>query len=137
VSIGAAPALSQAEDGLVIPIIAINKHIGLSETPPEIVSRGFVSFEEDRSGLLQEARQVVSRTLETSTAEAGRLGRHEGEGARRPEAVPEQADVEAPADYARDFGSLTGRCPHCHGRFHKSDIPALRQSSCGHRSQAH
>ncbi len=33
------------------------------------MSRGFVSFEEEGSGLLQEARQVVSRTLETSTAE--------------------------------------------------------------------
>jgi ribonuclease J len=58
-----------AEDGFVIPIIAINKHTGLSETLPEIVSRGFVSFEEEGSGLLQEARQVVARTLETSTQE--------------------------------------------------------------------
>jgi ribonuclease J len=58
-----------SEDGFVIPIIAINKHTGRSETLPEIVSRGFVSFEEEGSGLLQEARQVVSRTLETSTAE--------------------------------------------------------------------
>ncbi|HTP89823.1 MAG TPA: ribonuclease J [Bryobacteraceae bacterium] len=58
-----------SEDGFVIPIIAINKHSGRSETLPEIVSRGFVSFEEDGSGLLQEARQVVARTLETSTEE--------------------------------------------------------------------
>jgi ribonuclease J len=58
-----------SEDGFVIPIIAINKHTGRSETLPEIVSRGFVSFEEDGSGLLQEARLVVARTLETSTEE--------------------------------------------------------------------
>ena len=58
-----------SEDGFVIPIIAINKHTGRSETLPEIVSRGFVSFEEDGSGLLQDARQVVARTLETSTEE--------------------------------------------------------------------
>jgi len=58
-----------SEDGFVIPIIAINKHTGRSETLPEIVSRGFVSFEEEGSGLLQEARQVVARTLETSTEE--------------------------------------------------------------------
>ena len=57
-----------SEDGFVIPIIAINKHSGKSETLPEIVSRGFVSFE-DGSGLLQEARQVVARTVESSTAE--------------------------------------------------------------------
>jgi ribonuclease J len=58
-----------SEDGFVIPIIAINKHTGRSETLPEIVSRGFVSFEENGSVLLQEARQVVARTLETSTQE--------------------------------------------------------------------
>ena len=57
-----------SEDGFVLPIIAINKHSGKSETLPEIVSRGFVSFE-DGSGLMQEARQVVARTLENSTEE--------------------------------------------------------------------
>ena len=57
-----------SEDGFVIPIIAINKQSGKTEALPEIVSRGFVSFE-DGSGLLQEARQIVGRTLETSSAE--------------------------------------------------------------------
>ena len=58
-----------SEDGFVLPIIAIDKHSGKSETLPEIVSRGFVSFEDVNSAMLQEARQVVSRTLETSTEE--------------------------------------------------------------------
>ncbi|MBV8817608.1 MAG: ribonuclease J [Acidobacteriaceae bacterium] len=57
-----------SEDGFVLPIIAINKHSGKSEALPEIVSRGFVSFE-DGSGLLQEARQVVAKTLDSSSAE--------------------------------------------------------------------
>ncbi len=57
-----------SEDGFVLPIIAINKHSGKSEALPEIVSRGFVSFE-DGSGLLQEARQVVARTVASSSAE--------------------------------------------------------------------
>ncbi len=57
-----------SEDGFVLPIIAINKHTGKSETLPEIVSRGFVSFDE-RTELLTEARLVVARTLETSSAE--------------------------------------------------------------------
>ncbi len=57
-----------SEDGFVIPIICINKHSGKTEALPEIVSRGFVSFE-DGSQLLQEARQVVGRTLESSSAE--------------------------------------------------------------------
>jgi ribonuclease J len=50
-----------------LPIIAINKHTGKSEGLPEIVSRGFVSS--DSSGVLQEARNVVARTLESSSAE--------------------------------------------------------------------
>jgi ribonuclease J len=56
-----------SEDGFVLPIIAINKQTGKSEGLPEIVSRGFVSGE--GSGLLQEARAVVGRTLESSTPE--------------------------------------------------------------------
>jgi ribonuclease J len=57
-----------SEDGFVLPIIAINKHTGRSETLPEIVSRGFVSFDEGAE-LMQDARQVVARTLEGSSQE--------------------------------------------------------------------
>jgi ribonuclease J len=57
-----------SEDGFVLPIIAISKHSGRNETLPEIVSRGFMSFE-DGSDLLQQARQVVARTLESSSEE--------------------------------------------------------------------
>jgi ribonuclease J len=57
-----------AEDGFVIPIIAINKHTGKSEAMPEIVSRGFVS-DRDGSELLSRAREVVAQTLERSTPE--------------------------------------------------------------------
>lgn len=56
-----------SEDGFVLPIIAINKQSGRSETLPEIVSRGFVSL--DDNAIMHEARQVVARTLETSSAE--------------------------------------------------------------------
>jgi ribonuclease J len=56
-----------AEDGFVLPIIAINKHTGKSEGLPEIVSRGFIGSE--GAELLQNARGVVARTLELSTAE--------------------------------------------------------------------
>ncbi|MBI1787230.1 MAG: ribonuclease J [Acidobacteria bacterium] len=57
-----------SEDGIVLPIIAINKHSGRSETLPEIVTRGFATGEEG-SELIQNARQVVARTLESSTRE--------------------------------------------------------------------
>lgn len=56
-----------SEDGFVLPIIAISKHTGKNESLPEIVTRGFVSL--DERGVMQEARQVVARTLETSSAE--------------------------------------------------------------------
>jgi ribonuclease J len=57
-----------SEDGFVIPIIAIDKHTGRSEGLPEIVSRGFVKLEEG-SELMVAARQIVARTLETSSNE--------------------------------------------------------------------
>jgi ribonuclease J len=57
-----------SEDGFVIPIIAINKNLGLPEGLPEIVSRGFVALDEG-SDLLSAARKVVARTLESSSAE--------------------------------------------------------------------
>jgi ribonuclease J len=56
-----------SEDGFVLPIILINKQTGRSEVLPEIVSRGFIS--EDTAGVLQEARQIVMKTLDASTAE--------------------------------------------------------------------
>jgi ribonuclease J len=56
-----------SEDGFVLPIIAINKHTGKSEGLPEIVSRGFVGS--DGSGILQQARGIVAKTLESSTPE--------------------------------------------------------------------
>jgi ribonuclease J len=57
-----------SEDGFVLPIIAINKNTGKAEGMPEIVSRGFMSME-DSTEVLQDARQVVLKTLETSTPE--------------------------------------------------------------------
>jgi ribonuclease J len=57
-----------SEDGFVIPIITIDKHSGKCEGLPEIVSRGFVSFDEG-SDLLAQARSTVSRTLENSSNE--------------------------------------------------------------------
>jgi ribonuclease J len=58
-----------SEDGIILPIIAINKHTGRSETLPEIVTRGFSPGGEDGSDLIQSARQVVARTLESSSLE--------------------------------------------------------------------
>jgi len=57
-----------SEDGIVLPILAINKLTGAIETPLEIISRGFVSHGED-DGLLTRAREIVLKTLEESSLE--------------------------------------------------------------------
>ena len=57
-----------AEDGVVVPIIAIDKHSGRIETSPEIVTRGFLPSE-DGQEILSKAREVVLKTVEQSSAE--------------------------------------------------------------------
>ena len=57
---------SLSEDGFLMPIIAINKQTGRIERTPEIVMRGFAV--EDPQ-VVHEARQVVERALESSSAE--------------------------------------------------------------------
>jgi len=57
-----------SEDGIVLPIIAINRHTGRMENPPEIVSRGFAVAEDD-GAFVEAARQVVAKTLEGSNQE--------------------------------------------------------------------
>src|ERR1700693_4442210 len=55
-----------SEDGIVLPIIAINKLTGRVETAPEIVTRGFAPGED---GFVDGARQIVMQTLEQSSDE--------------------------------------------------------------------
>src|ERR1700747_125764 len=55
-----------SEDGIVLPIIAINKLTGVVETSPEIVTRGFSPGEE---GLMDGAKQIVIQTLDLSSEE--------------------------------------------------------------------
>jgi ribonuclease J len=56
-----------SEDGVVVPIIAIDKHTGKLESQPEIVSRGFMS--DNGSDLVAGARDIVLKTINTSNAE--------------------------------------------------------------------
>jgi len=55
-----------SEDGIVLPIIAINKLSGRVESSPEIVTRGFAPGED---GFVDGARQLVMQTLESSSEE--------------------------------------------------------------------
>jgi ribonuclease J len=57
-----------SEDGFVVPILAIDKQTGQLEGRPEIVTRGFMSLEESAQ-ILEDARAVLMRTLENSSAE--------------------------------------------------------------------
>lgn len=57
-----------SEDGIVIPILAINEHTGELEAPPEIVSRGFVPLDEAQD-LVESAREVILKTIEKSNLE--------------------------------------------------------------------
>ncbi len=56
-----------SEDGILLPILAINKHTGKVETPPEIVMRGFAAGEAD--GFIEQAREIVLQTLAGSSDE--------------------------------------------------------------------
>lgn len=56
-----------SEDGVVVSIIAIDKHTGKMESHPEIVTRGLMS--DNGQELIIGARQVISKTLEDSNPE--------------------------------------------------------------------
>ena len=48
-----------SEDGIVVPVLAINRHTGKLESEPEIISRGFISMDEAQD-LVVSARRVDS-----------------------------------------------------------------------------
>jgi ribonuclease J len=56
-----------SEDGIVVPIIAIDKHTGKLGSQPEIVTRGVMS--ENGQELLVGAREVLMKTVAESSAE--------------------------------------------------------------------
>jgi len=57
-----------AEEGVVVPIIAIDKHTGRMGSQPEIVTRGFLPAENGQA-ILTGAREVLLRTLDRSNPE--------------------------------------------------------------------
>lgn len=57
-----------AADGVVVPIIAIDKHSGQLEGSPEIVTRGFLPSD-DGAEILNQAREIILRTVEQSSPE--------------------------------------------------------------------
>jgi ribonuclease J len=57
-----------SQDGIVLPIIAINRHTGKVESQPEIVARGFVSADGE-DGIMALAREIILDSLENSSSE--------------------------------------------------------------------
>jgi ribonuclease J len=57
-----------SESGVVVPIVALNRHTGAIESGPEIVTRGFLVREDDAE-LIEGAQAVVIKTLESSSVE--------------------------------------------------------------------
>jgi ribonuclease J len=56
-----------SEDGLVVPVIAINKQTGALEGAPEIITRGFVM--EDGDALLADGVRMLSDVMERTSVE--------------------------------------------------------------------
>jgi ribonuclease J len=56
-----------SEDGLVVPVVAINKQTGALEGVPEIITRGFVM--EDSEALLADGVRVLSEVIEQASVE--------------------------------------------------------------------
>jgi len=56
-----------SEDGVLVPIIAIDKHTGRMDMQPEIVTRGM--FSDNGQELMAGARDIVLKTVEQSNSE--------------------------------------------------------------------
>jgi ribonuclease J len=56
-----------AEDGLVVPVVAINKQTGMLEGVPDIITRGFVM--ENSQELLSDGTRVLSEVVEQASVE--------------------------------------------------------------------
>ncbi len=56
-----------SEDGIILPIIAMNKQTGMMEIPPELIFRGVAFVEQER--LLAESRQILVETINNASIE--------------------------------------------------------------------
>ena len=102
-----------SEDGVVVTIVAIDKHTGRVEGPPRN-RHPRVPFRRRRPGNPgqgsrgdPENRGAIQRRGKNG------LERHQGKDSRGFEALPEQANFQAAPDPARNFGSVTttSSCP--------------------------
>ncbi len=57
-----------AADGVVVPVVAINRQTGAVEGVPEMMARGFVTDDETDDDAVKEAAPDVDRRSSTSAA---------------------------------------------------------------------
>jgi ribonuclease J len=57
-----------AEDGLVVPVVAINKQTGCIEGVPDLITRG-LAFDQGPEGPLREAARIIADLLEAASVE--------------------------------------------------------------------
>jgi ribonuclease J len=57
-----------AEDGLIVPVIAINKQTGMIEGVPEIITRG-LAMEQGDDSPLRDAARLIAELLESASVE--------------------------------------------------------------------
>ena len=78
-----------SEDGVVVPIIAIDKHTGLLGASPEIVTRGFLPNGRRQGDSREGARSDSAHRRAIQPRGKNGLERHQGKNSHRPEALPE------------------------------------------------
>jgi len=57
-----------SSDGIVVPVVVLDRQTGRLESPPDMVTRGFVDWEE-WPGLMDEARRILAEIVETRPPE--------------------------------------------------------------------
>jgi ribonuclease J len=57
-----------SSDGIVVPVVVLDRQTGRLESPPEMVTRGFVDWEE-WPGLMDEATRALAEIVETRPPE--------------------------------------------------------------------
>jgi ribonuclease J len=57
-----------SSEGIVVPVVVLDRQTGRLESPPELVTRGFVDWEE-WPGLMDEATRLLAEILETRPPE--------------------------------------------------------------------
>jgi ribonuclease J len=57
-----------AEDGLLVPVVAINKQTGAIEGDPDVVSRG-IALDSGSSDLLRESARLLTQVIESASIE--------------------------------------------------------------------